>query len=125
MRISDWSSDVCSSYLEPDQIHTPLRKTTTMEEDPMKKLENKVALITGAAGGIGSATAERFVAEGARVILAAKDEEEAKHLAEKMGVWALPIGMGLGDEASVVAGVNAGKGHFGKRLDTLFPHERA
>src|SRR3546814_12481000 len=91
-----------------------------MEEDPMKKLENKVALITGAAGGIGSATAERFVAEGARVILADKNEEAAQHLAEKLGVWAFPIGMDIGDEASVAAGVNAGTAHFGSRLDLLF-----
>src|SRR3546814_62478 len=91
-----------------------------MEEDPMKKLENKVALITGAAGGIGSATAERFVAEGARVILADKNEEAAQHLAEKLGVWAFPIGMDIGDEASVAAGVNAGTAHFGSRLDILF-----
>jgi len=35
----------------------------------MKRLENKIAIITGAAGGIGSATAERFALEGATVIL--------------------------------------------------------
>src|SRR3546814_13439275 len=93
-----------------------------MEEDPMKKVENKGALITGAAGGIGSATAERFVAEGARVILADKNEEAAQHLAEKLGVWAFPIGMDIGDEASVAAGVTAGTAHFGSRLDILFNH---
>src|SRR3546814_17026145 len=116
MRISDWSSDVCSSYLEPDQIHTPWRKTTTMEEDPMKKLENKVALITGAAGGIGSATAERFVAEGARVILADKNEEATQHLAEKLSVWESPIGMHIGEEASVSDGTNAGPSSEERRL---------
>ena len=38
-------------------------------------LENKVAIITGAAHGIGRATAERFAAEGARVTVADIDKE--------------------------------------------------
>lgn len=36
----------------------------------MTKLDNKVAVVTGAAGGIGLATARRFVEEGAKVVLA-------------------------------------------------------
>ncbi len=32
------------------------------------RLQNKVCVITGAAGGIGTATAERFTREGARVV---------------------------------------------------------
>ena len=42
----------------------------------MGALENKVVLITGTSkGGIGSAIAERFAAEGARIAMAARDEE--------------------------------------------------
>src|SRR5690606_22527096 len=42
----------------------------------MNRLENKVAIVTGAAGGIGLATARRFVEEGAQVVLA--DVSEAR-----------------------------------------------
>ena len=36
----------------------------------MKKLQGKVAVVTGAASGIGRAMADRFVAEGMKVVLA-------------------------------------------------------
>jgi len=39
------------------------------------RLAQKIILMTGAAGGIGLAAAERFVAEGARVVLVDRDEE--------------------------------------------------
>ncbi|MCC6202631.1 MAG: SDR family oxidoreductase [Gammaproteobacteria bacterium] len=42
------------------------------------KLENKVAIVTGAASGIGLATAETFCAEGAEVVLADIDRERGK-----------------------------------------------
>ena len=51
----------------------------------MAKLQNKIALVTGAASGIGAAIARCFVQEGAYVILADIDQEAGMNLAAKIG----------------------------------------
>lgn len=48
----------------------------------MARLDSKVALITGAASGIGRATAERFAAEGARVVIADVQDELGHEVVE-------------------------------------------
>jgi 3alpha(or 20beta)-hydroxysteroid dehydrogenase len=55
------------------------------------RLEGKVALITGAAGGIGAAAARRLAGEGARLLLTDADEERARALAEELGDGALAL----------------------------------
>jgi NAD(P)-dependent dehydrogenase (short-subunit alcohol dehydrogenase family) len=49
------------------------------------KLEGKVAIVTGAALGMGNAVARRFTAEGANVVVADIREAEGKALANELG----------------------------------------
>jgi len=50
----------------------------------MKELKNKVAIITGATGGIGRAAASRFSEEGAKLVLADLDEDAGESLAKEI-----------------------------------------
>ncbi|HEY4169605.1 MAG TPA: SDR family oxidoreductase [Reyranella sp.] len=52
---------------------------------PAAALSDKVAIIIGAASGIGAATAERFIAEGAQLMLADIDGDAAEAAAERLG----------------------------------------
>jgi NAD(P)-dependent dehydrogenase (short-subunit alcohol dehydrogenase family) len=55
----------------------------------MSELAGKVAIVTGGASGIGAATVERFVAEGARVVIADVGRERGEALAAACGADAL------------------------------------
>jgi NAD(P)-dependent dehydrogenase (short-subunit alcohol dehydrogenase family) len=50
-----------------------------------RRLEGKVAVVTGAASGLGHATAERFVREGARVHLVDRDDDSVRAVAAALG----------------------------------------
>lgn len=82
----------------------------------MERLQGQTILVTGAASGIGLAIADRAVGEGARVVLAERDEAVARDLSAAFGDHALGIGCDVTDAASVAAAVAAAIGRFG-RLD--------
>ena len=76
-------------------------------------VKNKVAVVTGGASGLGEATVERLVADGARVAIFDLNVERGQALAEKHQGSALFCKVNVADEASVVAGVAATKEAFG------------
>jgi NAD(P)-dependent dehydrogenase (short-subunit alcohol dehydrogenase family) len=67
----------------------------------MGRLDNKVAVITGAASGIGRATARRFAAEGASVVVADFDDQHGPEVADEIGGHFVQVN--VADEASVIA----------------------
>lgn len=69
------------------------------------RLKDKVALITGGARGIGRATAELFIREGARVCIVDVDEDVVTQAAQELGNGALGFVMNVTDRSSVQAGV--------------------
>ena len=65
-----------------------------------RELEGKVAAVTGAASGIGLASAEAMLAAGARVVLVDRDEAALKAACAKLGEAAIPLVMDLLDPKS-------------------------
>jgi NAD(P)-dependent dehydrogenase (short-subunit alcohol dehydrogenase family) len=83
----------------------------------MGRLDRKVAIITGAASGIGRATAVRFAAEGAKVVVADVADDAGQALADELG--GLFVHVNVADEESVIAMFDATVQAFGG-LDVLF-----
>jgi 3-oxoacyl-[acyl-carrier protein] reductase len=79
----------------------------------MRRLQGKVALVTGAAAGFGEAIARLFVAEGAKVLLADLDGAKAHVLAETLGPAARVVACDVSRQADVQAAVAACVESFG------------
>jgi meso-butanediol dehydrogenase/(S,S)-butanediol dehydrogenase/diacetyl reductase len=82
------------------------------------RFDGKVAWITGAASGIGAATARRLASEGARVFLADRSEDQGRALERELGEHAAFGTLDVRELASVQASVAACVERFG-RLDVV------
>lgn len=85
----------------------------------MGRLDGKVAAITGGGSGIGAGTVRRFVAEGAKVLVADLDVERGQALADELGDAAAFLRTDVSKEEDVSAMVAEATDLFG-RLDCLF-----
>ena len=87
-----------------------------------KKLDNNVAIVTGAAKGIGLAIAERLAKDGAKLVLADLDaaglREASKHLKQKFGTEVASHAGDLAEQATAEKTINLATEAFG-RLDIL------
>ncbi len=83
------------------------------------RLDGKVAVITGAASGIGRATVDLFVAEGARVIAADIQDDKGARIEEDHKGMVHYVRCDVASEKDIETAVTAAKKHFG-RLDVLF-----
>jgi 3-oxoacyl-[acyl-carrier protein] reductase len=98
------------------------------------RLQGKVAIVTGGGSGFGEGIVRKFVAEGAKVVVADRDEAAAKRVADSIGEAARPVtadvSTGAGAKAMLAAALdgfgrldvlvnNAGIGHTPQPLDTL------
>lgn len=83
------------------------------------RLDGKVGVVTGGASGIGEATVRQFVAEGAAVVIADRQEGPGSDLADELGRRAAFLRTDVTVEDDVAAAVGLATERFG-RLDVVF-----
>jgi NAD(P)-dependent dehydrogenase (short-subunit alcohol dehydrogenase family) len=91
-------------------------RVTALKEADMGALNGKIAIVTGGTSGIGETIVEAFVAEGAKVVMAARREDEGRALEKRLGVRFVRADVAL--EADVKAMVDRTVEWFG-RVDCL------
>ncbi|XP_057764302.1 short-chain dehydrogenase reductase 3a-like isoform X2 [Salvia miltiorrhiza] len=109
-------------------LRTPFRKLSGarvlltrrwLSQDTTSKLEGKVALITGAASGIGKETATKFINNGAKVVLADIQKDEGHHTTLELGQNAAFVACDVTKESDVSDAVDFTVSKFG-HLDIMY-----
>ncbi|MEJ8847434.1 glucose 1-dehydrogenase [Variovorax rhizosphaerae] len=85
----------------------------------MGRLDNKVAVITGGASGIGEASVRLFAREGAKLVIADLQDERGRRLAEELGSQVIFQHTDVSQEADVQEAIDLALSMFG-RLDCMF-----
>jgi NAD(P)-dependent dehydrogenase (short-subunit alcohol dehydrogenase family) len=85
----------------------------------MKRLEGKVAVVTGGNSGIGLATAQRFLEEGAKVAISGRNQKTLDEATQKLGKDVLAVKADTAQPAEVGKFLDAVRKKFGK-IDVLF-----
>jgi NAD(P)-dependent dehydrogenase (short-subunit alcohol dehydrogenase family) len=84
-----------------------------------KRLDNKVALITGGTSGIGAETARLFIQEGAKVMISGRSKEKGRMLSEELGENSQYLLSDVTKEEDIENSIKETVNQFGK-LDILF-----
>jgi rhamnulose-1-phosphate aldolase/alcohol dehydrogenase len=114
-------AEAISSYAPIDEAekfrieYWALEEAKLQRRSKPKPLATRIALVTGAASGIGKATAERLAAEGACVVIADLDLEKAQAAAADLGSSDVAIGLraDVTDEQAVQAAIDEAVLAFG------------
>jgi NAD(P)-dependent dehydrogenase (short-subunit alcohol dehydrogenase family) len=83
------------------------------------RLQGKVAIITGGTSGIGEATADIYIKEGATIVLTGRSEEKGQAIANRLGDKAHYIKADVSKEEDIANTISETVERFGK-LDVLF-----
>ncbi|KAL5720884.1 DNA helicase [Ranunculus cassubicifolius] len=108
----------------PVMAETPLQQIHVFNKEnssppPPKRLEGKVAIVTGGAGGIGEATVRLFVKHGAKVVIADINDVKGSILAAALSPWAAYVHCDVSEEKDVVNLIDSTISRYGK-LDILY-----
>jgi NAD(P)-dependent dehydrogenase (short-subunit alcohol dehydrogenase family) len=85
----------------------------------MKRLEGKIAVVTGGNSGIGLATAKRFLEEGARVAISGRNQKTLDEAAQTLGKDVLAVKADTANLEEIEKFLSAVNRKFGK-IDVLF-----